>query len=408
MSTPARTPARIATGDWVVVARSDADALAFLGKITDGTWDPRDDALLSARVETAAGTHWFPTADLERVSPVDEADLAEAALARGLVPPERVTGLRADVEAVRGRTLGFVRSPGLLDRLWAALPTDGTRSNGLAAFFDHGRAVLRDQRDARWAPLPVAAQPAPIEESGGPAPRPRPPRPRPIEPRPRPAPAPARAPFDPSLLPPLTGLTRPAGLTDVVARILGSLPLSQRRGFARDLGASVPPSLETPDLAKRVVASGVGIDDVLDALTRTEIARAAAACALGDVGPAELRTAFRSLAAVAPDEGPTKSPRKPRRKAPAAPAKGGDPYERFLQGLNHQALFAASQAAGLAFVPPLAAVRAKLRKVAPEVVVGGLEAGALRHAARKALGLALGELELPALRSAVLQALAAS
>ncbi len=402
MSAPVRTPARIATGDWVVLARAGADALGFLGKITDGEWDPRDDALLRARVETAAGTHWFPTADLERVSPVDEADLAGAALARGLVPPERTSGLRADVEAVRGRTLAFVRSPGLLDRLWAALPTDGTRSNGLAAFFDEGRAVLRDQRDARWAPLPIAAPLAPAPVEPGPRPERRPRRPRGTEPPPRPAPPPERAPFDPSLLPPLPGLTKPAGLTEVVARILGSLPLSQRRGFARDLGASVPASLETPDLPKRVVASGVGIDDLLDALTRAEIARAAAACALVDIAPAELRAAFRALAG----ETPAKSPRKKR--GPSPRALTGTPYEQLLQGLSHEALFAASQAAGLAFVPPLAAVRAKLLKVAPAVVVGGLEAGALRHAARKALGLNLGDVDLAALRSAVLEALAAT
>lgn len=398
MSAPVRPPARIATGDWVVLARAGADALGFLGKVTDGTWDPRDDALLLARVETAAGTHWFPTADLERVSPVDEADLAEAALARGLVPPERGARLRADVEAVRDRSLAFVRSPGLLDRLWAALPADGTRSNGLAAFFDEGRAVLRDQRDARWAPLAIAAPLVRTPVEPGPRPERRPRRPRQVEPEPRPAPPPERAPFDPSLLPPLPGLTKPAGLTEVVARILASLPPGQRRGFARDLGASVPPSLETPDLPKRVVASGVEIDDLLDALTRTEIARAAAACALADVAT------FRALAAPPPGETPTKRPRK----APPARARAGTPYEQFLQGLNHQALFAASQAAGLAFVPPLAAVRAKLLKVAPAVVIGGLEAGALRHAARKALGLTLGEGELPALRTAVLEALGAT
>ncbi len=50
MSRPATTPtlptlpAHLATGDWVVLARADDGPLGFLGKVTDGEWDPRDDA----------------------------------------------------------------------------------------------------------------------------------------------------------------------------------------------------------------------------------------------------------------------------------------------------------------------------------------------------------------------------
>jgi len=155
-------PARLATGDWVVLARADQGPLGFLGKVTDGEWDRRDDALLRARVETTRSKPlWFAAGDLDRVEPSDEADLVAAALERGLVPAERATRLRSDVEALRERRLTFVRSPGLLDRLWAALPIDPEqRSGGLAAFFDEGRRVLHDltyRRHHALVPTPVSS-----------------------------------------------------------------------------------------------------------------------------------------------------------------------------------------------------------------------------------------------------------
>jgi hypothetical protein len=154
------TAARLAAGDWVVLAHPHDGPLGFLGKITDGEWDPSDDALLRARVETSTRALWLAAGDLERVAPAEEADLVEAALEACDVAEERAARLRADVAALRSGALEFVRSPGLLDRLWAALPPEREqRTGGLAAFFDEGRRHLRALRLERIAPelepLPV-------------------------------------------------------------------------------------------------------------------------------------------------------------------------------------------------------------------------------------------------------------
>ncbi|MBX3466465.1 MAG: hypothetical protein KF878_06155 [Planctomycetes bacterium] len=148
---------RLETGDWVLLAGDDP-SLRGVGKVIDGQFAAEDDALLSAQVEVGARAVWLHPSDLVRVDPADEARLCEAALTRGLVPAEHRTRLEGALAAFRAGQ-AFVRTPGLVDRLWAlsshADPDEG--SPALATFLvEEAAAALR-----------VAAA-APADEPPGP------------------------------------------------------------------------------------------------------------------------------------------------------------------------------------------------------------------------------------------------
>lgn len=133
---------RLAAGDWVHVSGSNP-SLAGIGKIVDGEYAPRDSVLLQARVELARGTYWFSPTVLARIEPQDEALLCDEALAREVVAGVAAERLRADLESYRRGEVGFVRTPGLLDRLWTCLgERDGSGPPGLAKLFNEGASVL--------------------------------------------------------------------------------------------------------------------------------------------------------------------------------------------------------------------------------------------------------------------------
>lgn len=167
---------RLEAGDWVVARGS---ATPGLGKLSGGEYGPVDGALVRARVEYAAGVRWLAPGELERVLPGEEAALVELALARELVPAGRAVALREALSAFAAGERPYVRTPGLLDRLWAALEEPGG-APGLVSFFDRGHEALAELRPrARSAPEEHEAAPAPAAPAR-PAPPPPPPPPWPL------------------------------------------------------------------------------------------------------------------------------------------------------------------------------------------------------------------------------------
>ncbi len=150
---------RLEAGDWVVARGSAAPGL---GKLSGGEYDPGDGALVRARVEYAAGVRWLPPGELERVLPREEAALVERALARELVPAPRAAVLREALSGFVSGERAYVRTPGLLDLLWAARGEPGGAS-GLVGFFDRGHEALTEVRASARAAheeLEVAPRPA--------------------------------------------------------------------------------------------------------------------------------------------------------------------------------------------------------------------------------------------------------
>ena len=137
---------RLAAGDWVRVAAVDP-SLAGVGKLVEGDYDPRDGALRLARVEFARGEYWFSRETLTRLEADDEAVVCEEALERGLVDGAAADGLRALVAKVRRGAHAFVRTPGLLDRLWSVLSRE--ERGRLASFFDEAARILDSAKKAR-------------------------------------------------------------------------------------------------------------------------------------------------------------------------------------------------------------------------------------------------------------------
>lgn len=219
---------RLETGDWVLLAGDDP-SLHGVGKVIDGQFAAEDDALLGARVEVGARAVWLHPADLVRVVPTDEARLCEAALARGLVPAEHHARLAGALAAFRaGRP--FVRTPGLVDRLWALSsfgdPDEG--SAALATFLaEEAGDVLRTLRTEE----PAAETPLP--ESGE-----------------------VTAPVSTAPLPSVVNLLAPLDR----AALLGVA-----RGCSVDLGPA-PEVLTALEVQRAIVAAGVGAWEVRSAL----------------------------------------------------------------------------------------------------------------------------------------------
>lgn len=149
---------RLESGDWVIARGVAGAASPGLGKLSGG--DHRERELVRARVELASGVRWFHPSELERIEPETESRLVHAALARACVPTgerhDRLTARLADYD--RG-ALGFVRTPGLLDALWACLSAE-ERAPGLVAFFAMPRSDLLAIAPGH-APRPADATPLP-------------------------------------------------------------------------------------------------------------------------------------------------------------------------------------------------------------------------------------------------------
>jgi hypothetical protein len=240
---------RLAAGDWAAVTGTTT-TFPGLGKIVDGEYDPADDALVLARLEFARGTRPFFPGDLRRVDPDEEASVCEAALARGLLSAEEAGRLRPALVAFRLGEVRFVRSPGLLDRLWAFLPPGperGASPRGLVALFDDwsGPAPAPPPPPA---PLPTSAPlptPAPLTRAIEP--------PRPVERRPeKHAPAPPNA---------------------VLDRVLGTLNHGVLGAIAQATGISLPAGRFTlvKEMRAALVAARVPLPPVLLALTTNQL-----------------------------------------------------------------------------------------------------------------------------------------
>lgn len=156
-----RTERRLEAGDWVVATGPAATTARGLGKLTGGEYDPEDGALLDARVELAAGVRWVAPGSLRRVEPDEEVALAARALELGLVPEPRAAALGEKLARVRAGG-GFVRTPGLLDAVWAALD-DPLGAPGLVEWFERGGATLQVPTAAQPIPFPRPARTPPRE-----------------------------------------------------------------------------------------------------------------------------------------------------------------------------------------------------------------------------------------------------
>ncbi|MCO5169725.1 MAG: hypothetical protein M9894_25585 [Planctomycetes bacterium] len=118
-------------------------SLRGVGKVVEGEYEASGD-LRAALVDAEGREAWFPAGDLVRVLPPFEAVLCTDARDRGLLGDERARGLLDRLARyVEGR-LEFLRSPGLLDRLWSlssrADPDHG--SSAISAFLDGAGLVL--------------------------------------------------------------------------------------------------------------------------------------------------------------------------------------------------------------------------------------------------------------------------
>lgn len=293
---PTGLPRRLEAGDWVVAAPW-VRSLPGLGKLVEGDYDPRDAALLRARVEWTHGSHWMPVGDLERVEPPLELALARRALAARVVTFERADRLRELIEAVESGQRRFVRSPGLLDLLWTTLQDDD-RPRGLVKFFEEGSRSL-----------PVAARvPALPPEARATSTAPRSPPPAGQESRPAPPAEPRR----PAVKNPPT----PAGVWHVLLSTLNDEALRallrewrvQPRGKADDLRTHVRSTLSMREVvsaldqaAVRYVAGAVGVVDAglwhVDAL-REAIERLADPDLRPDASPSGSELARRLLDAL--------------------------------------------------------------------------------------------------------------
>lgn len=271
-SDPVAGARRLAAGDWVFVS-GPAPSLQGIGKIVDGEYAPRDAVLLQARVELARGSFWFSPTSLARVEPRDEVHVCEEALARGVVPGERAARLRADLESFARGSLGYVRSPGLLDRLWAALG-DGSepRPVGLVALFEDGASVvLAGRRRA----LPAFATPPDFES---------------VAERTRRVPA---RPFRVPTTPAEARVARDA----LLEALLGTLNKTKLRELAEVAGIELAGFARARELRRDIAASNVPLATVAEALTQRQLALASP---FGDVP--SLMAAIHSIEPVAPAE----------------------------------------------------------------------------------------------------------
>lgn len=236
---------RIETGDWVLLAGDDP-SLRGVGKVIDGQFALEDDALLSAQVEVGGRRFWLHPADLVRVDPAGEARLCEAALARGLVPAERRARLEAALTAFRaGQT--FVRTPGLVDRLWA-LSSFGDPDEGSAALATFLAEDAGDVLRALGTEEPAAETPLP--ESGE-----------------------VTAPVSTAPLPSVVNLLAPLDR----AALLGVA-----RGCSVDLGPA-PEVLTALEVQRAIVAAGVGALEARAALEPPAASAARAPRSVGEV-----------------------------------------------------------------------------------------------------------------------------
>lgn len=179
---------RLEAGDWVV-ARGPMSGAHGLGKLSGGEYDSEDGALVRARVELPSGVRWIDAGELLRIGPADEVALAEEALLRDLVPEPRATRVRELLARARGAR-AFVRTPGLLDAVWAALD-DPLGAPGLVEWFEGKhcgpRPATRAQEGSSFwsAPDPTwTAREAPSTVATGspPPPDPQPGASDPVEP----------------------------------------------------------------------------------------------------------------------------------------------------------------------------------------------------------------------------------
>jgi len=160
---------RLAAGDWVLACNAAAAVSPGLGKLSGGDYEGR--TLVRARVEFPSGVRTVVPGDLRRVTPEDEATLVEHALSAGLVPTPARRALERALEAMRSGEQRYVRTPGLLDRLWVVFRDSGEdRCPGLAELFESGLAELQ--------PILLAGRPQPVPLAW-PVVEPLPPGPRP-------------------------------------------------------------------------------------------------------------------------------------------------------------------------------------------------------------------------------------
>lgn len=286
----------------MVASGAAAAAHAGLGKVGDGEYGPGG-ALLRAWVEWAAAPRWVLAGELERVLPAEEALLCERALARGLVPAHRESGLRERLERFRAGKLEFVRTPGLLDGLWAVLQ-EPLGAPGLAELFELGaeeRAVaLAAERAARAATAtpPIAdlraraaCAPSGVELVCDPLPRVRP-----TPPRPGPSP-----------------LRRPASATALLTRVLETLNHGALREVARACGLAGVGVLERAKaLRLRILAGQPPVLRILDALSAPQLVRACVACGVepppGNTAQTIALARARLLLLMAPPDAPLARP----------------------------------------------------------------------------------------------------
>lgn len=144
---------RLAAGDWVLACDAAAAVSPGLGKLSGGDYEGT--TLVRARVEFPSGVRTVVPGDLRRVTPEDEATLVAHALSSGLVLAPAREALERALDAMRSGEQRYVRTPGLLDRLWVVFRDSGEdRCPGLAELFESGLAELQ--------PILLAGRPQPV------------------------------------------------------------------------------------------------------------------------------------------------------------------------------------------------------------------------------------------------------